>query len=144
MATPDVIGLNTEPLPRSGLIFPAVNVIATHTEEFSVHQSGADDLIIVVDFRKIGAAPSVTFKIQGVIYPSGDFTGPGTGTAVTWDILTSAAVVATGVAVLRVSDSMTAIANIVAQDIVPDRIRVVCTHGNTDIANYSISAIFGP
>lgn len=141
----DVIGLGTEPLPRSGVLFPKADVTATHTEEISLQQSGADDVAVIIDFRKVGAAPSVTFKIQGVIYPQGDFNGaPGTGTPVTWDILTSAAIVATGVVVLQVSDSMVAVANLVANAIVPDRIRVVCTHSNGDVANYSISLVLGP
>lgn len=150
MAGPDVIGLGTEPLPRSGLVFPKAAVIATHTEEISLQQSGADDIAFVIDFTKVGAAPSVVFKIQGVVYPNGDFQGVppgggvGTGTAVTWDILTSAAIVATGVLVLQVSDSMVAVTNLVANAIVPDRIRVVCTHSNGDVANYSISAVLGP
>lgn len=140
----DLIGLGTEPLPRSGVLFPKQAVTASHTEEASLQQSGVDDLVVVIDFTKVGASPSVVFKIQGVMYPAGDYEGPNSGTAVTWDILTSAAIIATGVVVLKVSDSMLAVTNLVANDIVPDRIRVVCTHTNGDGTTYSISLVLAP
>jgi len=140
----DVIGLGTEPLPRSGVLVPKADYSADQTVELNCQQSGVDDLVVIIDARKVGSAPSVVFTIQGVVYPQGDYTGPGTGTAVTWTILASAAVTATGVTVLRVSDSMTAVTNSVANDVVPDRIRVFCDHSNTDILNYSVTAVLAP
>jgi hypothetical protein len=143
-AAKDVIGLGTEPLPRSGILVKPGSYTADQTVELSLQQSGVDDLVIVIDFTKVGAAPSVVFTVQGVVYPAGDFTGVGTGTAVTWTLIASAAVTSTGVTVLRVSDSMAAVTNQVGQDIVPDRIRVFCDHSNTDACTYSVTAVIAP
>ncbi len=133
----DVIGLGTEPLPRSGILYPSTPTTVTHTVEKDIQQSGADDLIVVINFTKVGNAPSVTFKIQGVVYDD-------QGNAITWDILTSLAIAATAVVALKVGDSLVAVNNTVANDIVPDKIRVVCTHGNTDACTYSLSLVLAP
>ena len=134
------LGVSTEALPRSITIFTGALVAADHnTPVVDAQQSGCDDLIVVIDFHKVGSAPSIVFTIQGVCFPNGP-----DGAAVVWPILASAAVTATGVVVLRVSDSMEAVANLTAQDIVPDYFQVVCDHSNTDTATYSITAVLAP
>lgn len=134
------LGISTEALPRSGVIFSGALVAADHnTPVVDAQQSGADDLVIVLDFHKVGSAPSVVFTIQGVCFPNGP-----DGAPVVWDILASAAVTSTGVTVYRVSDSMTAVTNVTAQDVVPDFFQVKCDHSNTDTATYSITAILAP
>lgn len=86
-------------------------------------------LIVVVDVTAISAAPSVVFKIQGYDSVSGK----------TWDILTSAAVVATGTTVLKVFPGITTSANVAVSDVIPENIRIIATHGNTDSITYSVA-----
>lgn len=87
-------------------------------------------LIVVVDVTAIGAAPSVVFKIQGYDPVS----------AKTWDILTSAAVVATGTTVLKVFPGITTSANVAVSDVIPENFRIIATHGNSDSITYSAAA----
>lgn len=137
---------NLESLPRSSVIDRQVFATAigtTHTTKVvTLQQSGADDLLLVIDFTKVGSAPSVVFTIQGVAFPNGPNAAP-----VVWKILDSAAVTATGVTLMKVSDSMAAVTNVVAQDILPDFFQVLCTHGSSptgDACSYTITAIAAP
>ena len=140
------IGTGTEPLPRSGVIDSQdfeTAVGTTHTTPVvSTQQSGVDDLLIIIDFTKIGSAPSVVFTIKGVAFPNGP-----DGAPVVWTILASAAVTSTGVTVLHVSDTMPNVTNVTAQDVVPDFFEVVCTHGSSptgDACKYTITAVLAP
>lgn len=75
--------------------------------------------------------PSVVFKVQGEV-PGG-----------TWeDLLTSAAVTATGDRVLQVGRGLTASANLVAVAPIPPRIRIVATHGDADSITYLATVEF--
>jgi hypothetical protein len=134
----DHIGFGTEPLPRSGTLLALAHFTATHTTEvLTVQQSGASNLLIAINFTKIGNAPSVVFKIQNVFHDD-------QGNIFTQDLLSSAAVIATGVVALQVSDRITAVTNLAANDIVADFVQVVCTHGNSDDCTYSIAAVLAP
>lgn len=74
------------------------------------------------------ATPSVVFTIAGV--------SPNGSTAYT--ILESAAITGTGLTVLRVSPQLTAAANTIAKDMLPDSIKVTATHADTDSITYSM------
>jgi hypothetical protein len=90
-------------------------------------------LVVVVDVSAIVTAPSVVVTIDGVDTASGKF----------WNLLTSTALTAvTGATprVLRVGRGLTAAANLVANDLVPEKVRITMTHGNGDSITYSVVA----
>ena len=77
------------------------------------------------------AVTSVIAKIQGLV----------PGTADTWyDILTSAAITATGQTVLRVYPGLTPVTNLTVSDLLPPIWRVQVAGGLTDAATYAVSA----
>lgn len=77
------------------------------------------------------STPSVVFTINGVDPISG----------ATYNILTSAAITATGLTVLRVHPALTAAANTIAKDMLPAAISVTATHANSNSITYSVSFI---
>lgn len=99
------------------------------TSEFD-NLAGAG-LIVVVDLTAFTTAASLTVAINGKDPTSGK----------TWNLLTSAAIVANSTVVLRVSPQLTAAANLIAKDLVPKTVQVVVTHGNANSHTYSLVAI---
>lgn len=85
---------------------------------------------IVIDVSAVSATPSVTFKVQGKDPLSGSY----------YDILTSAAITATGTTVLKVYPGITAAANVAVSDVLPQVWRVRAEHGDADSITYSVSA----
>jgi hypothetical protein len=113
-------------------VYPSLARTATPTA-FTLDLSVSSGLVIVVDVTAKGTAPSVVLTVDGVDTASGQF----------WNLLTSAAIVAvTGSTplVLRIGRGLPAAANLVANDIVPDRVRIKMTHGNSDSITYSVAA----
>lgn len=77
---------------------------------------------VVIDITSItGAAPTATFTVQGKDPVSGKY----------YTILASAALNAIGTTVLKIGPGLTAAANLVANDIMPRKFRVICTTGGT-------------
>lgn len=87
--------------------------------------------LFVIDVTAVTATPSVVFTIQGVEPISGN----------TWTILQSAAITSTGTTVLRVHPSLTAAANTIAKDMLPQAININCNHADTDSITYSVRFI---
>lgn len=85
---------------------------------------------LIINCSAITSSPSVVFTIQGL--------NPITGVGYT--VLASAAIVGTGVTVLRVFPGATASANVAANDCLPSAWRVIATHGNSDSITYSVAA----
>lgn len=83
--------------------------------------------VIVIDITTLtGTAPTATFIFQGKDPVSGKY----------YNILTSAALAATGTTVIRVSPyGLTAGANTFALDFVPPVWRITCTQGGTAVTN---------
>jgi hypothetical protein len=112
--------------------FPSVARTATPTA-YTLDMSCITGLIVVMDVTAIGPAPSVVCTLDGVDTVSGKF----------WNILTATALVAvTGATprVLKVARGLLAAANLVANDIVPDKVRISMAHGNADSITYSVTA----
>lgn len=103
---------------------------AANTYQWDFENFSGQSLIVVIDATALADTPSVVFTIQGIDPVSGK----------TWDILASAAVVATGTTVLRVSPHLTAAANTIAKDIVPARLRIKAVHADADSITYSVAA----
>ena len=107
------------------LILPLAARTATNNSTFTCATTGG---LFIIDVSAVTATPSVVFKIQGML--------PDTGN--TWDILTSAAITGTGTTILRVYPTLTAAANTIAQDILPQAIRINAIHADTDSITYSV------
>ena len=91
----------------------------------------AKALFVVINVTAATATPSVVPTIDG--YDS---------TSDTWfNLLTGAAITdANGDVRLRVGNGLPVTANVSANDYLPDRVRVVMTHGDADSITYSVSA----
>ena len=86
--------------------------------------------LFFIDCTDLTATGSVTFTIYGVS-PSG----------AVYTILASAAIVATGLTVLRVSPQLTAAANTIAKDLLPAALKITATHANGVAVTYSMSFV---
>lgn len=87
-------------------------------------------LIVVLDVTADPAAASITLSINGYDPVS----------AKTWTILDGAAVAATGTTVYRVDPELTASANAIAKDIVPQHVEIAVAVADTDSLTYSVTA----
>lgn len=87
--------------------------------------------LFYINVTAVTATPSVVFTIAGV--------NPGSDTAYT--ILDSAAITGTGLTVLRVHPSLTASANTIAKDMLPQALKITATHADTDSITYSVGFI---
>ena len=82
--------------------------------------------IVVIDITTLtGTAPTATFTLQGKDPVSGKY----------YNILTSAALATTGTTILRVCMAIAAVANLIAQDMIPPIWRVSCVQGGTAVTN---------
>lgn len=86
--------------------------------------------IFVINVTAVTATPSVVFTIAGVDPNDIEYT-----------ILTSAAITGTGTTVLRVNTDLTAAANTIAKDSLPQSIKVTATHADSDSITYSVGFI---
>jgi hypothetical protein len=89
---------------------------------------------VIIDVSAVAATPSVVFTIQGKNELTGTY----------YDLLSSAAVTATGVTRLRVHPALTVAANAAASDLLPSIWRVNAVHGDADSITYSVQAILHP
>jgi hypothetical protein len=87
-------------------------------------------LVVVIDVTAVGVTPSVVPLIEGVDVASGK----------SWTLLQGAALVAVGTTVLKIAPGLVAAANLVACDVVPERIRLTMTHGNGVTITYIATA----
>jgi len=85
---------------------------------------------VAINVTAVTATPSVTFTIQGKDTVNGAY----------YDILTSAAITATGTTYLSVYPGITAAANVSASDILPRVWRVRAVHADADSITYSVAA----
>lgn len=102
---------------------------ATSTAPFSCQSLGA---LVYINVTSVTSTPSVTFTISGV-EPVGETNSH--------TILASAAVTATGLTVLKIYPGLTAAANAVASDIMPEKCKLVATHGNANSITYSVTVV---
>jgi hypothetical protein len=85
--------------------------------------------IFFINVTAVTATPSVVFTIAGVDPAS----------SATYTILQSAAITGTGLTVLRICTHLTAAANTVAKDLLPQALKITATHADTDSITYSVS-----
>jgi hypothetical protein len=87
-------------------------------------------LRVVIDVTAVTATPSVVLTIDGYDPVSGKY----------YNLLTAAAVTATGTTELLVGPGLTIAANVVANKPLPDTIRFTMTHGDADSITYTLAA----
>lgn len=87
-------------------------------------------LHLVIDMTVVPGVDTVTFTIQGKDPLSGKY----------YTILASAAIVAVSTVVLKVYPGLTAAANLVASDVLPEDWRVLATHSAATNFTYSVGA----
>ena len=83
---------------------------------------------VIINVTAVTSTPSVVPTIDGFDPLS----------ATWYNILTGAAITATGRTVLRVHPEIPAAANLTAQDFLPEKYRVVMTHGDADSITYTV------
>lgn len=123
--------------PASDKIFTSVARTATPTP-VRFGTTGAKGLAVVINVTGASATPSVVFNVRGVVFPGGNVPG---ATAVTWDILASAAITGVGTTVLQVHPALTVAANVAASAVLPDMIEIAPVHGDADSITYSVMAV---
>lgn len=111
-------------MKKPEVIFESAARTATVSATFNTE---ASEGLFFINVSAIAATPSVVFTIYGVS-PAG----------VDYAILASAAITGTGQTVLRVSPQLTAAANTIAKDILPQALKVTAVHADTDSITYSM------
>jgi len=110
-------------------VLPSLARTATPTiETWTIEHGSATGCIVIIDATAIAATPSVVFTLLGVDPVS----------LKTWVILASAAVTAVSTTILRVSPQLTAAANLIAKDVMPDSFTMTAEHGDADSITYSV------
>lgn len=107
-------------------LMPLAARTATHSITFNTPCIGG---LLMINCTARAGASSVVFTIAGVM----------DGAAYT--ILASAAIAATGTTVLRIHPELTAAANTIAKDVLPQAIKVTATHANGDSITYSLNFV---
>lgn len=105
------------------------SVSRTATTSATIACESAEGLFFI-DCTALTATGSIVFTIAGVS-PSGT----------EYTILTSAAIVATGMTVLRVSPQLTAAANTIAKDMLPGALKITATAANGVAVTYSMNFV---
>jgi hypothetical protein len=114
---------------QSGVIIPSVADRTAATVGTTItNKTGGSELLVFVDITVDDESAAVTFLVDGLDPASGKW----------YNILTSAALAAVASTVLRVSTHLTASANLIAKDIVPNEFRVRTTVADTDEMTYSV------
>lgn len=106
-------------------VFPSAARTATSSATFtSKHRAG----FFFINCTAGTAGFSVVFTIAG--------NDPASGAAVT--LLASAAITGTGMTVLRIDSALTAAANTIAKDSLPEAVTVTATHADAKSVTYSV------
>ena len=86
---------------------------------------------LVIDVTSITASPSVVPTIDGYDPVSGKY----------YNLLTGAALTATGTTVLKIYPGIATVPSAAASDILSNVVRVSMTHGDADSITYSVAAM---
>ena len=111
------------------VIYDSAARVATPTP-FTLNTSRSSGVIITINVTADPAAASVVVTLNGIDPVSGS----------NYNILTSAAIAATGITTLRIQPGLTVVANTHASDLTPEELLVTATHTDGDSITYSISA----
>src|SRR5690242_9535537 len=92
---------------------------------------GTKRLIVIIDVTAVTATPSLVLKIQGYDPFADKY----------YDLLTAAAIATVSTTAFYLGPGITAAANVAVALPVPPTYRVQVTHGDTDSATYSVTAL---
>lgn len=109
------------------LVFESAARTATPTAATIV--CGSLGGLFVIDVTAVAATPSVVFNIDGVV------------AGVEYTIIDSAAITATGTTIIRVHPSLTAAANTIAKDILPQAVKISPIHADADSITYTVTYV---
>jgi hypothetical protein len=121
-------GDEISPFTLSGELIPP-GTTATKSANVFTDVSFEASLSIVIDVTAFTSG-TLTVSLQGK-----------TSSGTLYPILTSAALAATGVTVLRVAQGLTAVSNLTANDMLPNEMVVTCTVSGT--LTYGIDVVIG-
>lgn len=107
-------------------VFPSLARTVTSTKTLHTKRRAC---LIFINVTAVTATPSVVFTLKGH--------DPISNTS--YDILASAAITGTGMTVLRVSEHLTAAANTIAKDMLPEAMSLLATHADADSITYSVA-----
>lgn len=113
---------------REVVAFPSAARVATPAP-FTVATVYAVGCHVVVDVSAIVTAPSITVTLEQQDVASSKW----------YPLLTSAAITAVGTTVLKVYPALPATANVSANDVLTETMRVSVTHANGNSITYSVS-----
>ena len=91
----------------------------------------AKGLILIVDVSALASTPSVVVTINGIDPVSGN----------SYNILTSAAITATGTTAIRIGEAIASVANVSIGDLMPQDVLITFTHADTDSITYTATAV---
>lgn len=113
---------------ESQIVFASASQTTTQTSA-DIPTNGALNLVFVLDATaNPGGLGSVTVKVQGKDKASGKY----------YDILAGAAVTTVSTNRYKVLPNIAAVANSIAQDLIPDMIRFIVTANNANPMTYSL------
>lgn len=113
---------------KRGNLLPSAARTATPTDTIVSNDQGYTELDVVLNCTLVpGSAPSTTVTL---------FERTASGALIS--LLVSAAIVATGVTRLKLTNALAASANAIAQQNVPMEVVVRVTHGNANSMTYSV------
>jgi hypothetical protein len=113
---------------ETAVVFASAARTATSSVTMSTGCLGG---LFIINVTAASATPSVVFTIAGV--------DPGSDAAYT--ILASAAITGTGQTILRIHPELTAAANTIAKDVLPQGLKITATHADADSITYSVGFI---
>lgn len=118
---------------RPGVLYVSAARTVTPTAQ-TLYSRGALGLSVYISATAVTATPSIVVTIDG--YDA--------GSATWYNILTSAAIATVSTKRMIVHPTVAAVANLSVATAIPDTIRVVMTHGDTDSITYSVTLDWMP
>ena len=115
----------------SGVLIPS-GTVASKTVDILTDDSFEQQIVLTVDITAVSGGDTLTVQINGK-----------SASGAVYPILTSAALAATGVTALRVGMGFTPVANLAANDMLPNDIQVVCTVAGTGAIAYGVDLTIG-
>lgn len=113
---------------NTSLLASTARTASNNSADFiNKHNVGAH---FIIDVTVVPSVETVTFTVQGKDSVSGKY----------YDLIVSAALVATGTVILKVYPGITVVANLSVSDILPDTYRVKVTHSASGSFTYSIAS----
>lgn len=120
----EVADVNVEEI----LLLSAARTASVNSADFT--NLSSTGIHVVIDVTAVPSVETMTFTLQGKDQASGKY----------YDLLVSAALVATGTVVLKVYPGLTAVANLTATDILPKTYRIKVVNSASGSFTYSVGA----